>query len=1246
MSSVGPAPSEQAIQDGVAKLEQLRISGMARSITKFALKSLKKSDPEALVTSVRAALRDLEAIGTVLRQVLEDGKAARHVEAVAEPYGRAWIGELRDRLDDIEKEAGVPARSAAWLEAWTAELLVSHFDACDRIVKLRPADSDIVASRLERITGGLRPGGRLITTLQEAKAVLAEERLPVTAAVALSVLVSRGEQRMENLAEAAGVAEAGYQRLEQDTAWPIRALAIAGLAELRLAAERLEEAHELLDTVPGALPSTLDLLIVTGRLAAREGLFSRANEIFDVAASTFGVDATRSDLLREIPGNLIWRTARRVRLNDRDAALELFNRALEATIVGDSSAPQRRARAERAELLEELGRSDEAARDYQLAGTQYFQSKPGTTVRLLAKATSLAPEVSEYQLWYGEALRVAAAGAMSATASVSRLRDAKRALAKGLRGGVAADKAWALVSAALVMNQLATVSESDGSDDGAGDEDGGIDPTVDADALIERALLLDKDDPRTLGFLLYLLRAQGHPKDALQDVDLDAGRRTGEEFLTLYSAMVLSDLDRDADAVRLIEGYFSTWPSTTDLNFLLANARLRCGDPEKALDSLEDNRDPHSSVLRATCLRVAGRESEARTVLRATLSRPETAEDLRLSAWIAYLLGDVDEALGGYIRWLAPDADEVKGDREPADTTAEAGLADSEDDDVTDREAEAEYALLTRQPVESDPVVWLDQAQMLLLRGRENDLEQGEQMARQAISACTEIGGLVNATSIEFPLLRDAVRDSPQEEVVIHILAALFALAQDRCDDLRSRTRDQGRLGPRLGHARRLLSTDDPERAFIAYAELCRHDGPPESAVGLDRATAALLGTADAQAADDPTAGVARWQAIEDLFARHVPQHVSVERRQVTTRLALAALETNGADDGTAALFGTTDVDSVLDALPMFVHDVGSAWAHYDGLRVLAERHPELSGLASVSDRMPLGSVYGLHRDRSAVGATPVVETAIALTLGRGHAGLVGSDEIGNGVRTLRDRLAARFGVRIPGAQVALDKALPALAARVTVYGEEAADLVVPFDADNDHERILEILAERLGDNMFRFVTNDDIDLWVVGWDSDFASHDFEDELSWVTPDPAARARLGWILRTLLREGLPITERVTILQAFSGAEARDSSSPLESLKAVRRALYPATLGPHSATKAQPLPDGLSARLAEGLRDGSAGAWELPRDKAIALIADVNKWRRGRAGAISVTDSGCRLALWRLLAAERPRVYVLSADETP
>jgi flagellar biosynthesis component FlhA len=295
-----------------------------------------------------------------------------------------------------------------------------------------------------------------------------------------------------------------------------------------------------------------------------------------------------------------------------------------------------------------------------------------------------------------------------------------------------------------------------------------------------------------------------------------------------------------------------------------------------------------------------------------------------------------------------------------------------------------------------------------------------------------------------------------------------------------------------------------------------------------------------------------------------------------------------------------------------------------------------------------MGQAYGLVRDRVGAGATPLIETAIELSLGERWADLASGDLIGVRIGELRDSLSAETGVRIPGMLVSPDTRLPSDAALVSIYGEVvgSADAVVGREPGMDE--LLRVLRDSLQSNMYRLVANDDVDLWAIGWDG-AAGVTGADIDSLIPTEREARARLGWVLRSLLHERVPITERTRISEAFARYEDGQQATRADALAAVRTALYPAVCGPHAPDDAVSLRDDLLSRLHEGCDTRSEDGWELPRDAAIELLSDIRAWAQSPPDVgtlIRVDDSRCRRVLWRLLAAERPRVFVIATEEMP
>ena len=112
--------------------------------------------------------------------------------------------------------------------------------------------------------------------------------------------------------------------------------------------------------------ATLDLLLAMASLATAERRFGQANELYDAAVLRFGAEVVEPRLLREVPGNLLWRWTRQLAVTDKRQALSVLDQALQRGINGKGEFPAKKATAERAQILEDLGRDDEAAEAYHI----------------------------------------------------------------------------------------------------------------------------------------------------------------------------------------------------------------------------------------------------------------------------------------------------------------------------------------------------------------------------------------------------------------------------------------------------------------------------------------------------------------------------------------------------------------------------------------------------------------------------------------------------------------------------------------------------------------------------------------------------------------------------------------------------------------------------------------------------------------------------------------------------------------
>ena len=1182
---------QQALNEGAEQLRQLQLSRPARSLTALALKVFKQREPADTLNSIEGFRRDIDKINEVLGEIYRRGVQAEQAEAVTEPFGDAWMSNLKRQLDKCASQGGPDAWFAAWLDGWSDALAASQWQCCLEIAALTGADADLqgTQTQLAVIANDLQ-AGQPERGLPAVTKILAGRGLPAKAATRLRVLRSRVlRQVLSDMAGAVWSAEEAT-RLSVDADPPTRALAQVARAEAYQDDKRFADAHRLLDETFADVVIP-DLFVAAGRLATAEGNFSRANEFYDAAAERFGAELAERHLLREIPGNLLWRTARQVAKTDQEAALRLLDEAIEAGIEGDSAYPDRRALREKARLLEDLGRNAEAAATYRDAAERY-SSSPDRALRLYEKAYTLAPQQARYRWEYGEALRSRTADA-DGVVDADGLRKAKALLDEGFAlASPTRDEAWALVSAALAADSLQDAS----------------DPTV----LIERAILLNPGYARGYAFLAALLQDRGFVTEAAEAARQGYNAVAGDSLTTAQHAQALADLGRYREALTILDHYLALQPIVPDLVLVKSVMHLRLEEYDNALAALDrmdlDAETVHFS--RGICYSAAGREADERRCFEAVWRDRGESDRLSWTGWAAYRLGLLDESVRVLSELIA------KGS-----TTQSSHL---------------------------------DLGQVRLVRGNEaeNDLSAGAQTLRETIEKATRIDDLVQLTTVDFRLARKAVRGRPHEQRALAVLDEAQRQADDRCAQLRTLVRPASQLAARLARGRLAIGAGNFDEALPIYLDLARAADPPEAVFGLRAAANGLLGQGDQRLAEGDL-GMARayWDGL--AAATTVLGADDTFTRALRARSGLSLLELNGpADHDAFSLLQDCDGRSLSEAVQHFARNVPSLWQHREGLRAIATRTglrpAQRETLMSCSQDLPFDRIYSLGRHAVSYQAVFPLVAAVELALGRHHIDLIKSDGLRQGIPALRERLAAETGVRIPGIRVYRQEHLPPATVQFLVYEQAVAELGVPAGVHDQAGIILSRFDQVLRENLFRLITVDEVDLWAAGWEVLTPDQPVAYP-SWGPSDAPARLRLARLLRMLLREGVAVNDRHKILDAFRSAETSSGTGPLETLAAVRSCLYPAILGPDPSAPVWPVPSDLEARMLAGL-DPELAKWELPRDTAADLLHDLRSWRARDLPPGSVTlslgEGRIRPFLWRLLAADRPIMYIVAQEELP
>jgi tetratricopeptide (TPR) repeat protein len=1184
----------QALDEGAKRLRGLSLSRPADPFNKAVLRLFKERDPTQTLDSIEKVTLDLSQIATILQETYQAGREAEQAEAAAEPFGAASLNALRRKLEQL-RGADDSAWLGLWVSAWADALAALRWSRCDEIVALAdPASPGAGLARDLKAVSALLDGNQPLAALPAIENILARAGVPVGTATKLRILRTRILRRwakdLGKAQKAASEAVAGAAQADH----PLRTLALIAQAEVCQDLDQLDDAHLILDAAMGTQDATLDLLLAMASLATAERRFGQANELYDAAILRFGAEVVEPRLLREVPGNLLWRWSRQLTATDKRRALSLLDEALQRGIKGKGEFPAKKATVERAQILEDLGRHDEAAQAYHTAGDQYATSQSPKAVGLFQKACELAPGVAKYHWSYGDALRLRAADT-TGIVNLDTMNSARQALEAGFALETPGKKhAWAFASQALVLDSL-------------GQPD---DPAVQ----IERALLLDPDYMIGFWLLSMLLRKRGFVEEALAAAQ-EAYRRDDDDFRTVGQLdLALRDHGDLAAALQVIDGYLQSGGNDPEALIHKSGLLLRINEPRRALEFLAETSIESAGVVyrRGTAYDCLDHEIDARRCFEDLWNRREDLGNAAIVAWSAYRIGLLDEAV-------------------------------------------ERFTELAEQATLAPPAVFdLYLAQVRLVRGDQgkDDVAAGGRILTAAIKR-TNIVDDLRWLAQEFTFIRRDISGKPHEIPVLEILAGAQDLADYRGAVLRSRHRDSDLPAVRLADARIALASKRFDDAFGRYLDFVRQGDPPEARLGLISAMQSLLDQGDEQLqAGGLPAARAKWDPLSPAVALLSPEEPV--RQALQARLGLAALEEAGPlDEAASTLLDASTEQAIVGALQKFARNVPTLWAHHDGLSAMAAQDTRSAAkrakFRSVAAAVPIGSVYALNQRLMTGSAAVPAVSPIEITVGAAHTSLVDSDEITFGIGQVRSRLTDETGLQIPGVGVrrAGDDSLDII--EYLIYQRAVARLTIPAGPQNTRRVADVVLAhfERaIRDNLFRLISVDDVDLWRQGWNVLQAP---ESEPLWTVTDEFSRLRLARLLRMLLREGLPISDRNSILGGFAEAENSDPCDALDALTVIRRKLYPAILGPDRDIKIHALPETLEARVAIGL-SASSNQWELDRGAAASLAKDLRQWcaEQSKSGPVTVqvVNGRTRPFVWHLLAAVRPRIYVVAREELP
>jgi tetratricopeptide (TPR) repeat protein len=1195
---------EQAVDEAKTRLKDLTLSGPARLYTGTLLRYFRLRDYQHVLSAIESHQRDIRAIVRVLAELHTRVSRAESLSAELDPLGSAWWN-LRRRDLIAARQRGGADWEQLWTRTWAEAFAAERFDLCADVVALGPEDGPAQKSTERMRTaakaaadGDFGPAAQVLTTiLYSPDPDLLDRTTTVRLAVLLARIHLRGTRDLEAAERAARTArDAGFGGSGGSPPPAVRALAVAAQGEIALAHNDGAQAQRAFQEAISIFPELPDPHIGAALVAERDEAWYRAEECYDAAIDKAGAEVTKRRLLRPVPGNLLWRYARTIQSTDPEQALALVDEAMNAGITGDGPYPHSGAVADKARILAELNRPVDAAEAYNEAGNLFAST--GADERALVcfeQAQTLDPTSAEYSWGYGEALRASAIG-RDDIIDIDTMRRAWTATTAGFTLAAPDPPApWALVTAALIADQLPETGES---------------PLV----LAERALLLDRTYARGYAHLSVLLRTDGWSADAFdaahQGYDLDPD----DSFVVYQYATVLMDQSRYARALEVLDEHLARRPESTDLLYPRVLALLNLRDPQAAIDALVDapTTEPDvNDVLLAVCYLGVNNTRKAMRHFERVWKRRDATTSRYLLSYAAYATGRFDdnfEILEGLERQV----------RDKATVSRDTGLA-------------------------------------LLARGAPEDLERGEERLTAGIRAAMIASDLLNLVNLEFPLLQQLVAGAPHAAGVAGIITAATRLCHDHVAAILSRAQAADTLPSALARARTGLDEGNLDEAFRIYADMARSDALPEAHHGLARASRMLVKQGDdlvRTQAVMPARTI--WSELLPRLEKLIPDSEVVT--ELRTRLAFAAQELEGQPAATALIRAVLvtvtddDPDPFAAAAKVFVRDVESYWSHRDAL--LAHATDETLApagrrrLARLADGLDLAAVCRVRRADIDPAAVFPLPTQIEVRLGEDVARDAGYPDLTQSLNQLRDRLEAETGVHVPGIRTTVGRPSDPRSVELCVVEQivyKGRPMLAEAPAAHLTGWVVEQLEAALRLSLARLLGIDDVPLWLEGWDRSGHRDD-----NGVRDDELVRLRLVRVLRLLLREGIPIRDRAAIIDGFRAAERSGASGPLEALQEVRRRLGPAVLDGAWTHAPVPLDADLEARVAAGIPAGHPSVWELPRAEAEGLVDDLVGWRDAHTadGPISVVvrNAGIRPFVWRLLAAGRTPVRVLADEE--
>jgi tetratricopeptide (TPR) repeat protein len=800
---------------------------------------------------------------------------------------------------------------------------------------------------------------------------------------------------------------------------------------------------------------------------------------------------------------------------------------------------------------------------------------PGSQRELLKRAHELDPDNANYCWSLGELLRFQATDINGTIADPEQLRRAGELLEQGAR--IAGPAALP----GWVMVSIGLAAHSLGTHP---------DPAL----WLERGLLRDGPNANNCALLAWLHRLDGFAQAAERAARFGADDRL-DPFLASQWILPLIDLGRYDEASQVVDD-----ADLTDTDSAVWRSWIACrsGQPEAGIDVLKDADDgssPSFSMIRLACYEMLGDDDRAREVAAQTLQESNAHEDDTLGR-AEYLLDRLDDAVDRLERLY---------ERAPQYHSGAQNLG---------------LALLVRGNPTS------------------GDVDRGRTILLNAIVHSYSADELLQLLQIHLGQAAQKLVGRPHEEDGRAALDEAREAAEARAAELRTREPKPELLSQQLATARQLRARGQLAAAIRRYAKLSQADGVPEAATVMRKVACELTAAGDEELTDgNSAAAYTTWQGVAAALTSADPAASAPD--DLAARLGFSELARGGVDDIEAVThLRAACTESLVRTVPLFASSLDLAWQHHDGLLVLAKRVPpeQQAKFKAAAAAVPFDGLLRLNSSDVASHAFSPSAQACEIFVGQAHA----DQEVyfAEQIRLLRERVKHASGLLIPGVRFVVSSDHSDASVTFRVFEQ----VVAQFELEPGHgagPAIMDRFADIAADNLFRWISFDDLELWNSGWNLN------SEPMAELPEDLSDRVRLTQVLQSLLSEGIPIADRSAIINGFhAGTGPESTGESVSMITAVRRRLYPTIKAP-GGERIFPVPVELEDATGSAL---DASRTIMARDRAHELRDALRGWRAEAlpeaSVTISVRETALRPFIWHLLSPERPRVFVVAEEE--